>query len=36
MTGSDAELVWVSPETVEAAGVEPWTELPIWLPPTGS
>lgn len=35
VTGSDAELVWVSPEQVEAAGVEPWTELPIWLPPTG-
>lgn len=35
VTGSDAELVWVSPETVEAAGVAPWTELPIWLPPTG-
>jgi 2'-hydroxyisoflavone reductase len=34
-TGSDAELVWVTPETVEAAGVEPWSELPIWLPPTG-
>jgi nucleoside-diphosphate-sugar epimerase len=35
VTGSDAELVWVTPETVDAAGVEPWTELPIWLPPTG-
>jgi 2'-hydroxyisoflavone reductase len=35
VTGSDAELVWVSPEEVAAAGVEPWTQLPIWLPPTG-
>lgn len=35
VTGSDAELVWVSPEGVAAAGVAPWTELPIWLPPTG-
>jgi len=35
VTGSDAELVWVTPETVVAAKVEPWTELPIWLPPTG-
>jgi hypothetical protein len=25
----------VSPEAVAAAGVAPWTELPIWLPPTG-
>lgn len=35
VTQSDAELVWVDPATVEAAGVEPWTELPIWVPPTG-
>ncbi|MEW1952254.1 NAD-dependent epimerase/dehydratase family protein [Terrabacter sp. NPDC080008] len=35
VTGSDAELVWVDPATVEAASVEPWTELPIWVPPTG-
>lgn len=35
VTGSDADLVWVDPSTVEAAGVEPWTELPIWVPPTG-
>jgi nucleoside-diphosphate-sugar epimerase len=35
VTGSDAELVWLDPETVEAAGVQPWTELPIWVPPTG-
>ncbi|MFC7596057.1 NAD-dependent epimerase/dehydratase family protein [Terrabacter sp. GCM10028922] len=35
VTGSDAELVWVEPSTVEAAEVSPWTELPIWVPPTG-
>jgi 2'-hydroxyisoflavone reductase len=34
-TGSDAELVWLDPSVVEAAGVAPWTELPIWMPPTG-
>ncbi|MFK4264241.1 NAD-dependent epimerase/dehydratase family protein [Streptomyces milbemycinicus] len=33
VTGSDAELCWTDPETVLAAGVEPWTELPVWLPP---
>jgi len=27
--GSDARLVWVQPEHL--AGVEPWTELPLWL-----
>ncbi len=35
VTGSDAELVWLAPEVVEASGVQPWTELPIWTPPTG-
>lgn len=34
-TGALAELVWVPPATVEAAGIQPWTELPIWLPPDG-
>jgi 2'-hydroxyisoflavone reductase len=32
-TGGTAELTWVSPEHIEAAGIEPWSELPIWLPP---
>jgi 2'-hydroxyisoflavone reductase len=35
VTGSDAELVWLTPEEVEAAGVSGWTDLPIWVPPTG-
>jgi nucleoside-diphosphate-sugar epimerase len=35
VVGSDAELVWVTPEAIEAAGILPWTELPIWTPPTG-
>ncbi|MEV1010245.1 NAD-dependent epimerase/dehydratase family protein [Streptomyces sp. NPDC049881] len=33
VTGADAELRWVTPEAVAAAGAEPWTELPVWLPP---
>ncbi|GAA3193256.1 SDR family oxidoreductase [Actinocorallia longicatena] len=32
-TGSDADLRWTDPETILAAGVEPWTELPCWIPP---
>src|SRR4051812_5839200 len=28
----DAELVWIADEQLEAAGVEPWVELPLWLP----
>ncbi|MER5436733.1 NAD-dependent epimerase/dehydratase family protein [Streptomyces sp. NPDC002588] len=33
VTGSDAELRWTAPEVVTAAGVQPWTELPVWVPP---
>ncbi|WP_239008499.1 NAD-dependent epimerase/dehydratase family protein [Streptomyces sp. Tue 6075] len=32
-TGSDAELRWTDPEVLLAAGAEPWSDLPIWLPP---
>jgi nucleoside-diphosphate-sugar epimerase len=32
-TGADAELRWSDPETVLAAGAEPWSDLPVWLPP---
>lgn len=35
VTGGRAELVWLTPEQVDAAGVEGWTSLPIWVPPTG-
>lgn len=33
VTGSGAELRWTDPETILTAGVEPWTELPVWVPP---
>ncbi|MFF5788178.1 NAD-dependent epimerase/dehydratase family protein [Streptomyces sp. NPDC012693] len=33
VTGSDAELRWTDPEALLAAGAEPWSELPVWLPP---
>jgi 2'-hydroxyisoflavone reductase len=32
-TGSAAELRWIGDEALVAAGVEPWTELPLWMPP---
>jgi 2'-hydroxyisoflavone reductase len=35
VTGSRARLVWVPPEVIEAAGIQPWTELPVWVPPDG-
>lgn len=33
VTGGRARLRWVGPEVIEAAGIEPWTQLPIYLPP---
>ena len=33
VTGADAELRWTAPERILAAGIEPWIQLPIWLPP---
>lgn len=33
VTGSDARLHWAEPEAVLAAEIEPWTELPVWIPP---
>ncbi|MGW1627286.1 NAD-dependent epimerase/dehydratase family protein [Streptomyces sp. NPDC002172] len=32
-TGSDAELRWTDPEAILAAGIEPWVQLPVWVPP---
>ncbi|MBB5493514.1 NAD-dependent epimerase/dehydratase family protein [Nocardiopsis metallicus] len=32
-TGSDAEFRWTPPEAIEEAGIAPWRELPVWLPP---
>jgi nucleoside-diphosphate-sugar epimerase len=32
-TGSRATLEWIPAEKILAAGIEPWTQLPIWLPP---
>jgi nucleoside-diphosphate-sugar epimerase len=33
VTESDARLVWAEPDSIRAANIAPWTELPIWLPP---
>ena len=30
--GSDARVVWVDEQKVLDAGVEAWSELPLWLP----
>ncbi|GAA3065570.1 NAD-dependent epimerase/dehydratase family protein [Streptomyces glomeratus] len=33
VTGSDARLRWTAPEVILGAGIEPWTQLPVWVPP---
>ena len=35
VVGSSAELIWAPPSVIEQAGIAPWTELPIWVPPDG-
>ncbi|MFD9005575.1 NAD-dependent epimerase/dehydratase family protein [Streptomyces sp. NPDC059582] len=32
-TGATAELRWTEPDVVLGAGIEPWTQLPVWVPP---
>jgi 2'-hydroxyisoflavone reductase len=31
-TGSGARLVWIQDDALAATGVEPWTEVPLWIP----
>ncbi|KUO04199.1 NAD-dependent epimerase/dehydratase family protein [Streptomyces caeruleatus] len=31
--GGSAELRWTEPEVILEAGIEPWTQLPVWVPP---
>ena len=33
ITGGRADLRWTPPQVILDAGIEPWTELPVWLPP---
>ncbi|MEV5439457.1 NAD-dependent epimerase/dehydratase family protein [Streptomyces sp. NPDC052682] len=33
VTGGVADLRWTDPEVILRAGVEPWTGLPVWVPP---
>ncbi|HUR74997.1 MAG TPA: NAD-dependent epimerase/dehydratase family protein [Sporichthya sp.] len=35
VTASDARLVWVDEDALAAAGAEPWTHLPCWVPEAG-
>ncbi|MGW1952015.1 SDR family oxidoreductase [Streptomyces sp. NPDC001920] len=31
--GGTADLRWTAPEVILDAGIEPWTQLPVWVPP---
>jgi 2'-hydroxyisoflavone reductase len=33
VTGARATLIWAPPEVIVAAGIQGWTELPVWVPP---
>ncbi|MET9389021.1 NAD-dependent epimerase/dehydratase family protein [Streptomyces sp. NPDC006624] len=33
VTGGAAELRWTDPGVILEAGVEPWVQLPVWVPP---
>ncbi|MEU6661413.1 NAD-dependent epimerase/dehydratase family protein [Streptomyces sp. NPDC046821] len=33
VAGDGAELRWTAPEVIIEAGIEPWTQLPVWVPP---
>ncbi|GAA2283905.1 SDR family oxidoreductase [Streptomyces hawaiiensis] len=33
VTGGAAELRWTEPGVILEAGIEPWTQLPVWVPP---
>ena len=32
VSGGEAQIIWVSEEFLEENGVEPFTELPLWVP----
>jgi 2'-hydroxyisoflavone reductase len=34
VAGSSAKLEWIADDKIIAAGIEPWTQMPLWLPAT--
>lgn len=34
-TGSDAEFTWVETEFLAERGINPWQQMPVWIPPVG-
>lgn len=35
VTGSDATFTWASADWLRDQGVNPWAQMPVWIPPTG-
>ena len=35
VSGSDAKFIWVPASFLEEQKVEAWSDMPVWLPPTG-
>jgi 2'-hydroxyisoflavone reductase len=33
VTGGDAQFTWVDADFLEAQGIQPWSDMPVWLPP---
>ena len=33
--GSNAKFTWVPADFLEKEKVEPWSDMPVWVPPTG-
>jgi 2'-hydroxyisoflavone reductase len=33
--GSKAQLIWVNSDFLTQEGVSPWSDMPVWVPPTG-
>jgi len=36
VSGSDADFIWVEEKFLQDQGVEPWLELPLWIPESDS
>jgi 2'-hydroxyisoflavone reductase len=33
--GSKAQLIWVNSDFLTQQGISPWSDMPVWVPPTG-
>jgi 2'-hydroxyisoflavone reductase len=35
VAGTQPRLRWTTPQEVDACGLKPWSDLPVWVPPQG-